>query len=133
MKLQFEIETTNTEMVAEAIQLLNGFIPTEKAKAETKTKTASKPVKTKTKPAPIDDTPKEEKAPEEPAKPVKTETKASPKTDLTLGQLKATAKEAVQRTDVDTVKKVIARYGGKLADVTENNYQALFNELEGLK
>ena len=90
-----------------------------KAKPDTK-----KEVKKET--PPKEEAPKEEKVPKEEAP---KEEKAA---DITLDQLKTLAKEAVARTDRETVKKTIARYGQKLAAVTENNYGSLASDLEAL-
>jgi len=135
MKLNFTVDTQNEKEVVEAIGILLGFTAdgasvVDDKKAEVKTKTPAKPVKPKTKATPTPDMPKGE----EPVKePVKEEVKPEPKEavgTVDLGTLKAKAKEAVAKTDVDTVKKVISRYGAKLAVVTENNYEALYNDLE---
>ncbi len=51
---------------------------------------------------------------------------------FTLDEIKREAKAAIGRTDRETVKKTISRYGQKLVEVTVNNYTALMNELKGL-
>ena len=87
------------------------------------TKEVKKPAKAKAAPKKKVETPepKEEVVPE-PTKDV----------EITLGELKTEAKEAVGRTDVNVVKKCISRYGQKLAEITENNYEALMNDLKAL-
>ena len=93
----------------------------EKKPAPKRTKAAQKPVKeTKEVPEPV----KEEKAVKTPPK-----TKKVP----TLPELTALAKEAVAKSDRETVKAVIVKHGAaKLSAIDEANYPALKAELEAL-
>lgn len=125
MKLNFTIDTMSKTEIDEAINLL-ATLPAKGgvAKATTPPKTTRKaPVKAKTEPEPTDAIPEPVKETEEPA----TEEKC-----IELAELKECAKAAVGKTDVDTVKKTIARYGRKLAEVTPNNYGALIADLKAL-
>ena len=58
------------------------------------------------------------------------ETEASDGVDLK--SLTATAKDAVGRTDRETVKKTIAEFGDKLSAVDESNYGELSEKLKAL-
>ena len=55
--------------------------------------------------------------------------KAPTKNEVSLGDLKETAKDAVGRSSRETVKKVISKYGSKLTEVKESDYAALASEL----
>lgn len=134
MKLLIEIDTADQATLNEALTLVSLYKlkleqpTTEATPAEEKPATKPKP-ETKPEPETVEET---ETAVEGSSEAVESET--TEEVALTLTDLKRVAKEASGRTDRDTVVGCIKRYStdGKLATVTENNYQALFNDLKAL-
>lgn len=111
MKLLIEIETRDVQTLADAKGLIDLYMLALSNNKEAEAKPEPKPTKPKPEP----------------------ETEVMDELSITLTDLKRAAKQASDRTDRDSVLKVIKRYGGKLAEVTENNYAALLKDLEGVK
>lgn len=67
---------------------------------------------------------------EEPAEEPAEETTGT--VEVTLGELKETAKDAVGRSNREAVKEIIAEFGTKLTEVAEADYSALSDKLAAL-
>ena len=110
MKVTFD--TQNAKEVAEVKTLLGLLVPENNSKVGT----ASKETKSIPKP-----TPKPKKAPE-PKKEV----------EITLADLKESAKNAVTRSSREEVKKTIGEFAEKLAEVAKADYDKLHEKLQEL-
>jgi len=120
MKITFD--TQNEQEVQEVTNLLqmmalqsNGNVPSQPKEVVTNTNTASK-----------------DKKPSEASKPSRKAKAKKTASSITLGDLKAVAQEAVGRTDRQKVKEVISQYAEKLNEVSEEDYQKLFDTLKGM-
>jgi len=124
MQVTLTVNTESNDEIREAQDLLGRMLKTE-ASADT----PSKPVEDKTpaKKVKAKVTPKKEA--EKPSEP-KEET---PKDDvMTLDALKAIAKDALVKSDRETVKATINRFGTKLAEVDARMYGDLATALKAL-
>ena len=123
MKITFDI--TNLEEVKEVLAFLLG---TETGMARTVTETTPKAQK---KVSTTKDKGTHEKeateAPTEEPKKVEDDEKT-----ITLEVLKTKAQETVAKVGRELVKDTISKYAGKLADVTEDKYAELHDDLEKL-
>lgn len=129
MKITLEIETTSFENLNEAGMLIDTFIEQHDRSTQSNTVKAEEPKEEKTTPT----IPKEEKAPEEPKKTRTKKPKAEPKdVAITLADLKESAKNAVSRSSREDVKKTIAEFADKLAEVAEADYGKLYKKLQEL-
>jgi len=125
MQVTLTVNTESNDEIREAQDLLGRMLKTE-ASADT----PSKPVEDK-KPATkvkAKVTPKKEA--EKPAEP-KEETKDATE-EMTLEALKAIAKDALVKSDRETVKATINKFGAKLAEVDARMYGDLATALKAL-
>jgi len=128
--MNLQITVTNKEEALEAITLLQAYtrsnvgvkaVETKEEVVEKPKKTATKKIETKKVEEPVEDEVESDEEPE-------VETQSS----ITLKDLTAIAKAAVDRTDRTEAKDVISKYGAKLSEVEESDYSALAKELEAL-
>ncbi len=130
MKLNFTVDTTNAQEVNEALTILSS-LTTVASKTDAKAKTT---------PETTPESPETEKPVKRAPRKLKAETKTEPEPDneapvtptATMNDIKLAARAAIAASDKDAVKKTISRYGQKLAEVTENNYDALLADLKGM-
>jgi outer membrane biosynthesis protein TonB len=128
MKITIAVDTTKAAEVNEALVFLAQFI-----KVDVKKTTGRVRPNPETKPEPkAEPEPEVEAKPEPKPEPEPEVETPPPAEEVTLAMLKTEAKGASGKVGREDVLKVIKRYGAKLADVTENNYQALYNDLKGL-
>lgn len=122
MKLLIEINTNDRTTLEDAHFLIESYLDSMDT-TEVKPRPEPKP-KPEPKPEPEPEPETEETTQPEPAD----------DDSVTLTDLKKAAKEASGKVGREEVVGAIKRYSpsGKLADVTENNYQALFNDLQKL-
>lgn len=129
--MRLQIEVISKEEALEAIAVLSAYSGSTVAAQAVETKEevkASEPKKQTAKKTP---------AKKQPVKKVEDSEEESEATDgsgsnIGLKQLTQIAKEAVERTDRAEAKKVISKYGTKLSEVDESDYDALAKELEEL-
>lgn len=135
MKLLIEINTSDEQTLDEALALVSlyklkysqaGTPVTEKPKEPETEKPKAQRIRPKKEP--VEETTETNVEPSSEA--VEEETRAE--TTVTLNELKKAAKEASDTVGREKVLKTISRYGAKLSDVTENNYEALHSELVAL-
>lgn len=133
MKLIIEVNTQNIEEMVEAVTLLNSYVV--KIVPET---VVEAPKEEKTTPS----IPEPKKEPEEAPTPKrKRRTKAEidaektkkdvNETKITLSELKEVAQE-IARVDRKIVKDAISKYGDKLTEVSEEDYEKLMTDLKAL-
>lgn len=119
------IITFNTQSeteIQEVVELLNSMGHSANATVPTPPKVEV----TKADIAPVEEKPATAKE-----KPKKAKAKTTAST-VTLADLKATAQEAVARTDRQKVKDAICQYAPKLNDVSEEDYEKLVETLKGM-
>ena len=121
MQVQITVDTENNHQINEAIILLGRMVKTEASPTTPEKDEAPKKTPTKVKPKV---TPKKDVEP-----------KSEPKTEakeMTLDELKAIAKESLTKSDRDTVKATINKFGAKLAEVDARMYSELATALKAL-
>ena len=125
--------TQNVNEVMEVAEVVRNILVGQSEEVISPTETAVKTTnEVEVSPEPTQEKKAVKKAPTKKAKVEEPAEETTGTVEVTLAELKETAKDAVGRSNREAVKEIIAEFGTKLTEVAEADYSALSDKLAAL-